>query len=297
MDPMDDEATMAPEPEEAAGGNNWEADFASLVHKLSTDKVLDPKLRVKLAGQLMKMIQMLSGGEGENGGMGPNEQVEPAVVAEPEMAPEMDEPAPEAIDDDAVQAGGDTTPSKHTEDSSDWEPEEGPQSGGVRTGVTRTMEGKGRKMRMREDINQALTALKANPTHVELAESLEACLQAEFTKERDLKEKLDLLEAKEAIRTKEALGLKLCRDAKLNPKAITDGFKRQLLEARDEKEMKDLIEDRRQITSIQRPLSRNGYVGYEDYDKPPARTTNGKSDKPEVSTDQVARMLRSSRGF
>lgn len=72
---------------------------------------------------------------------------------------------------------------------------------------------------------------------------------------KSLMERVDRLDAEANHRKKLDLAHQLCESAKLPSVLITDVFMGQLLEAKDEKAMKALIEDRRAISTIKRPTS------------------------------------------
>lgn len=85
-------------------------------------------------------------------------------------------------------------------------------------------------------------------------ESLQA-LSAKYPGVKKLFERVDAAETKLAVREKNDLAHRLCQEAKLPSVAVTPTFLGQLLEAKDEKAMKALIEDRKAIASIQKPRS------------------------------------------
>lgn len=93
----------------------------------------------------------------------------------------------------------------------------------------------------------------------DVEESLKALVSKEPGVKR-LVEELDTLKTQLAIWKKTELAQKLCEDAKLPSVAITETFLAQLIEAKDEKAMKALVEDRKQIASLQRPRS-TGAIG------------------------------------
>lgn len=72
---------------------------------------------------------------------------------------------------------------------------------------------------------------------------------------KKLHEQLDVLKTKLALKERQELAGKLIAQAKLPAFAVTAVFLEQLSEARDEAALKKLIEDRKAVASIQRPLS------------------------------------------
>lgn len=146
--------------------------------------------------------------------------------------------------------------------------------------------------RIKEEVDTHLQQLRdtQDPANVLLAESLGQQFEKELKEEQELYDKLDRYQAAEALNKKRQLGMSLCKKAKLQEQLITEAFQTQLINAQDEKEMVDLIEDRKYIASIQRPVARRGYIGYIDTDKPP---TENKA--ANVSDNDVARALRRSR--
>lgn len=72
---------------------------------------------------------------------------------------------------------------------------------------------------------------------------------------KQLLERLDRLEAERALAAKTAQAKKLCADAKLPDVLYTEVFESILLGAKDDKEMKKLIEDRKAIASVKNPRS------------------------------------------
>lgn len=72
---------------------------------------------------------------------------------------------------------------------------------------------------------------------------------------KQLIERLDALEAEKALASKTTKARQLCEEAKLPTLLVTSVFLESLVEAKDEKAMKSLIEDRRQIAAIQKPKS------------------------------------------
>lgn len=278
LDPMDDNAQVgSPSGEETPideGGA--EQKVLALIQDLCKDKTTPHKVKRKM---VMHALSMLQGFAPEQG-----EPVEPEEPMEPM----------EAVGTPTINAG-DITPRKGTEGSETrYARGEGINVGGVARGRTETMEAQKKSMKMREDVSVALQQLKdtQDPANVLLAESLGQQFTKELQEEQELRDKLDRYEATEAITKKRTLALDLCKKAKLPEQTITEAFQTQLINARDEKEMKDLIEDRRYISSIQRPISRHNYIGHVDNDKPADKGTAAN-----VPTDQaVAGILRRSRG-
>jgi hypothetical protein len=76
--------------------------------------------------------------------------------------------------------------------------------------------------------------------------------------DKALREELDAVKAKLVAKDRSDLAAKLIAEAKLAPVYVTDTFLAQLTEAKDEKAMKALVEDRKQVASIQRPIAAGG---------------------------------------
>lgn len=72
---------------------------------------------------------------------------------------------------------------------------------------------------------------------------------------RKLVERLDTIEARERIRAKQSRARKLIEAAGLPEEAVSEVFMESLLEARDDKAMKKLIEDRARHVRVRRPRS------------------------------------------
>jgi len=72
---------------------------------------------------------------------------------------------------------------------------------------------------------------------------------------KQLLERVDRLEAEAALAKKHALAHRLCEESRLPSVLVTKVFLAQLIEAKDEAAMKQLIEDRRSISNIKRPVS------------------------------------------
>ena len=72
---------------------------------------------------------------------------------------------------------------------------------------------------------------------------------------KQLLERVDSLEAKDRLREKHDTAHRLCEAAKLPSVLVTEVFLSQLVEAKDEKAMQKLIEDRKAVSNIKRPVS------------------------------------------
>jgi len=72
---------------------------------------------------------------------------------------------------------------------------------------------------------------------------------------KSLREELDTLKTKLALKERQELSAKLIVEAKLPAVAVTETFLEQMSEAKDETAMKKLVEDRKQLASIQKPRS------------------------------------------
>lgn len=72
---------------------------------------------------------------------------------------------------------------------------------------------------------------------------------------KELRERLDALEAKDRLNEKHKTAHRLCEEAKLPAVLVSETFLTLLVEAKDEAAMKKLIEDRRSISNIKRPVS------------------------------------------
>ena len=140
----------------------------------------------------------------------------------------------------------------------------------------------GDKDEKKEAVDMALRQLRdsGDPANVQLAESLDTILAVERKKEKDLMEELDKYKAAEAYRKKYHAAKELCRKCNLQEALVTDVFLEQLT-GHDEKGMKALIEDRKAIAGIRRPVSSPGFVG---------RKTD--ATKVEMTPEQFALKLR-----
>jgi hypothetical protein len=72
---------------------------------------------------------------------------------------------------------------------------------------------------------------------------------------KGLTERLDRLETREKLADKRALAERVISQAKLPAEAVSEVFRGQLLECKDEQAMKALVEDRRALVGVQRPRS------------------------------------------
>jgi hypothetical protein len=72
---------------------------------------------------------------------------------------------------------------------------------------------------------------------------------------RRLAERFDRMRARERLRVRRAKVRRLCERAKLPPAVVSDLFLEQLVHARDEQTVRDLIEDRRRLAGVRVPRS------------------------------------------
>jgi hypothetical protein len=115
-----------------------------------------------------------------------------------------------------------------------------------------------------------------------IRESIKVKAKKKPSKTKSLMERLDAAEAKLAAKDRSDLAAKLIAEAKLPAVAVTKTFLAQLSEAKDESAMKALVEDRKQLSSIQIPRSFGAGAG------------NG-GGKSEITTKTFAAKLKEGR--
>lgn len=81
---------------------------------------------------------------------------------------------------------------------------------------------------------------------------------------KSLLERVDRLEAEKAVQARREKAARLIEAAKLPKVAVTELFMSQLLEAKDERTMRALVEERRQLASMRSPRSSGLAAGAED---------------------------------